>query len=171
MRVGPALAITVAAMLAAACARQPPAQVVYKTTGTVTRPAPAAEAKRIVTARSGDTVYAIARRHGVPVRALIDANGLGPPYRLRVGQELVLPRPREHVVARGETLYGISRDYRVDMSVLARANGLTSPYRLEVGQRLRLPATATPAAAPVRRPSPGRPSSPAPRRALRSREA
>ncbi len=145
MRVGPALAITFAALLAAACARQPPADVVYRATGAVTRPAPAEEAKRTVTARSGDTVYAIARRHGVSVRALIDANRLGPPYRLRVGQELVLPRPREHVVARGETLYGISRRYRVDMSVLARANGLTAPYRMEVGQKLKLPATAAPA--------------------------
>ena len=150
MRVGPALAITFAALLAAACARQPPADVVYRATGAVTRPAPAEEAKRTVTARSGDTVYAIARRHGVPVRALIDANRLGPPYRLRVGQELVLPRPREHVVARGETLYGISRRYRVDMSVLARANRLTAPYRVEAGQKLRLPATAAPAAAPAK---------------------
>ncbi len=94
MRVGPALAITFAALMAAACARQPPAEVEYRATESVTRPAPAEEAKRTVTARSGDTVYAIARRHGVAVRALIDANRLGPPYRLRVGQELVMPRPR-----------------------------------------------------------------------------
>ncbi len=143
MRLGPALAVTFAALLVAACVRQPPAQVVYKAPGTGAQPAPAEQTKRTVTARSGDTLYAIARRHGVPVRALIDANGLKPPYRLRVGQELVLPRPREHVVARGETLYGISRRYRVGMSVLARANGLREPYRLVVGQRLRLPATAS----------------------------
>lgn len=39
----------------------------------------------------GDTVYRVAQRLGVPVRALIDANALKPPYRLTPGQRLVLP--------------------------------------------------------------------------------
>ena len=47
MRVGPALAITFAALLAAACARQPPADVVYRATGAVTRPAPASSSSRM----------------------------------------------------------------------------------------------------------------------------
>ena len=34
----------------------------------------------------GDTVYALSRRHGVSVRAIIEANRLEPPYLLRIGQ-------------------------------------------------------------------------------------
>ena len=97
-----------------------------------------------VVAASGDTVYGIARRHRVSVRAVIEANGLRPPYRLRAGQRLVLPRPRAHLVRRGDTLYGISRHYRVGMYALARANRLAPPYTILVGQRLRLPGGSAP---------------------------
>ena len=41
--------------------------------------------------KRGDTVYGISRRYGLPVRAVIDANGLGPPYLLEIGQRLVIP--------------------------------------------------------------------------------
>ncbi len=114
-------------------------------------PPPARSAAASVVAAKGDTVYGIARRHRVSVRAVIEANGLTPPYRLRAGQRLVLPRPRTHLVGRGDTLYGISRRYRVGMYALARANGLGPPYTILVGQRLRLPggsAKAPPQALP-----------------------
>ncbi len=88
---------------------------------------------------AGDTVYALSRRYGVFVRAIIEANGLGPPYHLRVGQRVVLPRAREHVVRGGETLYGISRLNGVGVYELARANGLQPPYTIRAGQRLRVP--------------------------------
>ncbi len=88
---------------------------------------------------AGDTVYALSLRHRVFVRAIIEANGLGPPYRLRVGQRIVLPRGREHVVRGGETLYGISRLNGVGVYEMARANGLTPPYTIRAGQRLRIP--------------------------------
>jgi len=87
----------------------------------------------------GDTVYALSRRHRVSVRAIIEANNLKPPYHLRVGQRVVLPRDRRHVVRKGETLYGIARAYGVDSYVLASANRLQSPYALVVGQDLRIP--------------------------------
>ena len=103
------------------------------------QPAPSRPAAASVVAASGDTVYEIARRHRVSVRAVIEANGLRPPYRLRAGQRLVLPRPRAHLVRRGDTLYGISRRYRVGMYALARTNRLRPPYTILVGQRLRLP--------------------------------
>lgn len=40
---------------------------------------------------SGDTLSTIARRHGVSMSVLADLNNLDHPYRLRVGQVLVLP--------------------------------------------------------------------------------
>jgi murein DD-endopeptidase MepM/ murein hydrolase activator NlpD len=131
-------------LLAAGCGgRQAPAPVIFKTPGTgrVAPPAAAVAPVRL-TVKRGDTVYAISRRYRVSVRGVIDANRLRPPYKLLVGQVLVLPRERLHEVRRGDTLYGISRRYRVDMSVLARANGLSEPYRLSVGQRLRVPVVA-----------------------------
>ncbi len=99
----------------------------------------AADAVRV---GKGDTVYALSRRHRVSVRAIIEANRLGPPYHLRVGQRIVLPRTKRHAVGRGDTLNGISRRYGVGLYVLARANGLAPPYIIKVGQILRIPGAA-----------------------------
>lgn len=87
----------------------------------------------------GDSVYAIARRHGVSMRGIIEANGLAPPYLLALGRRLVLPRERVHAVVPGDTLYEISRRYGIDMATLARANRLRPPYALIAGRRLRIP--------------------------------
>ena len=87
-----------------------------------------------------DSLYRVANRYGLSTRALIDANGLKPPYRLLVGQRLKLPRPRQHKVVRGDTVYGISRRYNVALSQLVRLNRLKPPYTIIVGDTLRLPA-------------------------------
>ena len=92
----------------------------------------------IVVAR-GDTVYDLARRYGVSMRALIEANGLRPPYWLKIGQRITLPLARQHVVQRGESIYAISRTYGVASSSLANANGLTNNFTLYPGQTLQIP--------------------------------
>ena len=107
--------------------------------------------------KRGDTVYGISRRYGLPVRAVIDANGLGPPYLLEIGRRLVIPETLEHLVQRGDTLYGISRHYGISMSDVARANGIKPPYTIVVGQRLRLPLSA-PGLALAAAPNPAAPS-------------
>ena len=170
------------ALALAGCGRQPPAAVVFKTPRAGAPPSAAVQTvpAKVVVAR-GDTVYAIARRHGVAVRGVIDANRLRPPYRLLVGQVLALPRERVHVVQRGDTLYAVSRRYGADMRALARANGLRDPYRLVAGQRLRVPPgtlalretqTAAPRlAAPVPRLAVAPPSAPVPKPPARTGES
>jgi murein DD-endopeptidase MepM/ murein hydrolase activator NlpD len=86
----------------------------------------------------GDTVYGLSRRHGVSVRAIIEANRLRPPYHLIKGWRIVLPRMREHVVRQGDTLSSISRKYRIGLYELARLNALGAPYKIRVGQRLKI---------------------------------
>ena len=100
-----------------------------------------------VVAGRGDTVYGLARRHRVSVRAIIDANRLSPPYHLKAGQRVVLPRGRRHVVRRGDTLYALARQYRVNPHALARANGLKPPYTIHSGQKLLLPGQPVPQSA------------------------
>ncbi len=92
--------------------------------------------------RAGDTLYSVARRHNTPMRAIIDANRLHPPYVLQPGQRLTLPRVRTHQVRPGDTMYGISRRYDVEMSSLVRANAIEPPYHIQVGQTLVLPGAA-----------------------------
>lgn len=108
-------------------------------------PLPTAPANTIFVSQ-GETVYDVARRYDVPVRDLIEANRLTPPYRLTAGQRLVLPVPQTYTVKAGDTLYGISRQFNVDLGEIVRLNGIAAPYMIRTGQSLRLPGTGTGAA-------------------------
>jgi murein DD-endopeptidase MepM/ murein hydrolase activator NlpD len=134
---------------AAPAAEREPLQLARATPAEATSTAPvfqgaAEDAAKVppggtVIVRQGDTVFALARRHNVTVRSLIDGNQIAPPFVLRPGEPIILPRAIFHTVDRGETLYGISRQYDVDTFVLARANDLSAPYHLMHGQKLRIP--------------------------------
>lgn len=91
-----------------------------------------------VRVRKGDTLYSIARRENVSVRALIDRNNLKAPYRIYPGQKLSIPRQRYYTVRKGDTLYSIARKNNMTVAQLARINNLSAPYTLSIGQRLRL---------------------------------
>lgn len=110
-------------------------------------PLPAVTYPEQMTVQPGETLYGIAQRHDVPVRSLIETNGLTPPYQLTTGRVLALPQTRRHVVQAGETLYSVSRIYGVDASTLARTNEIAPPYVIRIGQSLVLPAPVQPAEA------------------------
>jgi len=95
----------------------------------------------------GETLYMIARRFDMPLRTIIDANHLEPPYQLAAGTILTLPQERFHTVQAGDTLYSVSRRYGVEVSTLASLNHLAAPYAIRSGETLFLP----PQAAPVER--------------------
>lgn len=95
-----------------------------------------------VTVEKGDTLYSISKRYDMPLRDLIDANSLKPPYTLKVGQVLRLPASTYHVVSRGDTLYSISRQYNANIADLKRINNLSYPYTLAVGQKVILAGSA-----------------------------
>lgn len=89
--------------------------------------------------KTGETLYAVSRNTGLPIRALIEANQLRAPFELKAGDLLIVPAPRLHVVRPGETVFGISRMHGVQMSELVRLNGIKAPYKIPVGSKLVLP--------------------------------
>ena len=122
-----------------------------------------------IVVKPGDTLYALAKKHGLSVSEMAALNGLMEPYQLSVGQKLLLKsktepvetadvlqvnKPKnmvqtttrvelqEIVVARGDTLYSISRKYSIPVNDLAVMNKLTPPFELSVGQKLRVPNLA-----------------------------
>ena len=107
----------------------------------VSRPQADASGRQYVRVARGDTVTAIARRHGVTVRALVEANGLESPDRLRVGQLLRLPAPDGYTVRPGDSLLGIARRFDIDPERLAGLNGLERPWTVRPGQVLAMPVT------------------------------
>ena len=111
---------------------------------------PAPAGGRYVVA-AGDSLYGIARRFGLPIRAVIDANDLQPPYALSIGQALAVPRAQVHEVAPGDTVYNIAQRYNVDRSELVRLNGIQPPHTIPLGRKLVLP---TPGSAVQAEPAP-----------------
>jgi N-acetylmuramoyl-L-alanine amidase len=115
-------------------------------------------AAREVRVEQGDTVSAIARRHGSTVAAVTQANRLVDPNLIRVGQVLVVPATPAsagpapqgatvHVVQPGESLWGIARRTGSTVAAIAQANGITDPARVLIGSTLTIPAGAAPAVA------------------------
>ncbi|MDT7933505.1 MAG: LysM peptidoglycan-binding domain-containing M23 family metallopeptidase [Sphingomonadaceae bacterium] len=99
---------------------------------------------RTIVVRPGEGLAAIARREGVPLAVLAQANGLADNALLGGGQVLKLPAGRLHRVERGETLAAIARAYRVRLADAAAANRLRPPYRLEIGDLVFLPSPPKP---------------------------
>lgn len=100
--------------------------------------------------RSGETLYSIARRHGISVSTLARLNNMGTGDTLIKGQRLVVKvserRYREeggstgrrvlYTVHRGDTVYSISRQFQVSVSQLKTWNGLNKHHQIRAGQRL-----------------------------------
>lgn len=108
--------------------------------------------------QSGDTLSAIARKHGVILAALCNANGLTPNAVIKPGQKLSLPAVGKHVdaaasarvgsaahatykVKPGETLGSIAARHHTTVRAILNANGMSADQanRIRAGQVLRLP--------------------------------
>lgn len=108
----------------------------------------------LITVRPGDTLSALARKHGTTVAALCAANGTTPTTPIRIGQHLRLPTPgathpaaapqpatRSYTVQPGDTISRIAARHGTTTAALLRANGITPQQanRIRIGQKLRLP--------------------------------
>ncbi|MCA1925009.1 MAG: LysM peptidoglycan-binding domain-containing protein, partial [Thiobacillus sp.] len=116
------------------------------------------------TVAPGDTLFGIARRHGVGVADLLAANPALSAENLRPGQTLGLPAgaqagrdparvqpaslasrpaksPRHYTVKRGDTLYAIARAFGIELADLKAENpGLRKSAAIHPGLRINLPA-------------------------------
>jgi membrane-bound lytic murein transglycosylase D len=105
------------------------------------------------TVRSGDTLYDIARAHGISISALKSANRkngsrIHPGDVLRIPDPVSETSPRQQAgsgnttyrVQRGDTLFDIARKFGISTSALQRANGLRGS-RIYPGDVLKIPAS------------------------------
>ena len=109
--------------------------------------------------KRGETVSTIARRYGVSLSSLISANDLHRPYKIYVGQTLIIPvtggqylsthvnnivpdGSGVYIVKRGDTLWEIARAHGVTLGSLKRINRLSS-NRIYPGRKLIIPGTAS----------------------------
>jgi len=151
-----ATSVVLLAFLLAGCVRHgAPAPVISATGGRQPTAIAATSAERpdSIIVQPGETLYGVSRRYGVPLRSLIEANDLQPPFGLVSGRRLILPQVRTYTVQPGDTLLGLSRRFGVDASTLARSNDIAPPYPVRLGQVLILPPPVQAAALPAVVPS------------------
>ncbi|MFN8491657.1 MAG: LysM peptidoglycan-binding domain-containing protein [Caldilineaceae bacterium] len=111
----------------------------------------AAPAYAIYTIQPGDTLFAIARRSGSTVPALVGLNQLSNPNQIHVGQLILIPAATEdrgsttnYTIRRGDTLYSLARTYNTTIGVLMWLNNLSNPNQINVGQKLIVPGSGSP---------------------------
>ena len=96
----------------------------------------------------GDNYTAIARKHGVTIAALKEANPAVEPNRIAIGQVLVIPAPAtkpaeptipegatQYEVKAGDNLYNIAKSHNTTVKAIRDANGLTNA-NIRPGQKL-----------------------------------
>ena len=116
----------------------------------VIRPGKSAPGSAVYVVKKGDTLMKIAKKNGVSVAAIQQANGLRGSI-IYVGQRLKMPtnnaapgndgnqntgKTVTHVVRRGETLAQIAQRYGVSASQIAKLNGIKNASLIRVGQKL-----------------------------------
>jgi LysM repeat protein len=109
--------------------------------------------------RPGDTLSGIARRLGVSVASLSDANGIRDPNRVYAGSSLSVPGAavasapaagRTHTVVAGDNLSRIATKYGTSVGAIVTANGMGDPNHLRIGARLTIPGGGSGGGLPAR---------------------
>jgi murein DD-endopeptidase MepM/ murein hydrolase activator NlpD len=102
----------------------------------------------IHTIRAGETLSAIARRYGVTVDQIVQANGLLDRNDIQAGQQVVIPAVLSenalestvsYLVLRGDSLYRIALVFGVSVDDLLAVNNLATPNAIYPGLILRIP--------------------------------
>jgi membrane-bound lytic murein transglycosylase D len=101
--------------------------------------------------RRGDSLWTIARRHGMNVNTLASMNGLHPDDALRAGQRIRLSadsgthtarRRVVYTVRDGDTVTQIAHLFQCSVPQLLAWNGLSSHSHIHTGQKLRIQLTS-----------------------------
>lgn len=98
------------------------------------------------TVKSGDSLWSIARKFGITVDELKNANNLSSNL-LSVGQNLIIPGKdldatgEEYVVKKGDSLYSIAKKHNTSVDNLKSINNIITDS-LAIGQIIKLPSTS-----------------------------
>lgn len=114
---------------------------------------------------AGETVWALARKYGTTVSAIVSQNNLGSSAMIRIGQTLTIPGAKgattsttsaskttsttasagstlTHKVSNGDTVWALARKYGTSVSSIVSANNLGSSAMIRIGQKLTIPGGA-----------------------------
>ncbi len=103
--------------------------------------------KKTYTVKQGDTLYSIAKSHGLSV-AELQTHNKNLSTSISIGQTITIPsktqlaaaKPIVHIVKKGDTLYSISKNYNVTVDAIVAYNNLAD-NSLSIGQKVKIPNT------------------------------
>lgn len=118
-------------------------------------PAIQADSPTTHTVTWGETLYSIARTHGITPQSVADANGIRITSWVYAGQRLVIPGGEPapsrdlpptgfYVVKAGDTLFSIADRFGSSVQAISSANNLPKNGLIYVGWPLRIPTTTAP---------------------------
>lgn len=105
---------------------------------------PTDQSGQVYRIRSGDTLWEIAKTHGVDLDELLVLNHMSANTILKIGQELIIPSSglRLHYIKPGESMWKIATSYNISIAELTRLNPEHDPDHLKIGAALKLPQRA-----------------------------
>lgn len=100
------------------------------------------------TVKRGDTLWGIAKKFGVTVSAVVNANNIRNPNLIYVGEVFIIPHMTSaesfgytlYTVRRGDTLWGISRKFGTSINSIAALNGIENPNLIYAGEVFKIPS-------------------------------
>lgn len=104
----------------------------------------------------GDSLSAIAARHGIDTASLAYANGLNISSTLRIGRSLIVPRESGaiHTVKRGDTLWDVAKAYGASVTAIMEANPHIKSHALRLNEKVLIPGVTPRQAASLPAPKP-----------------
>lgn len=100
------------------------------------------------TVKRGDTLWGIAKKFGVTVSAVANANNIRNPNLIYVGEVFIIPHMTSaensgytlYTVRRGDTLWGISRKFGTSINSIVALNDIKNPNRIYAGEVFKIPS-------------------------------
>ena len=100
------------------------------------------------TVKRGDTLWGIAKKFGVTVSAVVNANNIRNPNLIYVGEVFIIPHMTSaensgytlYTVRRGDTLWGISRKFGTNINSIVALNGIKNPNLIYAGEVFKIPS-------------------------------
>lgn len=105
---------------------------------------PGATLSRIHVVEAKETLWGIAKLHGVSLESLMELNQLYYDSVLLAGQRLVIPLPGQvttvqYIVKPGDSYWSLAAKHNTTVDYLVRLNGMVAPENLQVNTMVRLP--------------------------------